>query len=51
MQWRSAYSMAVLAARCRVSNRTNSLDPGLDKGKKKYAYSSHVVVLKDVDQI
>ena len=35
MQWTSAYSMAVLAAICRVSNRTNSLHPGFDKDKKK----------------
>ena len=49
MQWTSAYSMAVLAAICRVSNRTNSLHPGFDKDKKKYAYSSQVVVVKDVD--
>ena len=29
------YSKVVLAAICRVSNRTNSLHPGFDKDKKK----------------
>ena len=37
------YSMAVLAAICRISN----IGPGFDKDKKKYGYSSHA--LKDVD--
>ena len=44
------YSTAVLAAICRVSNRTNSLDlPSRQGQEKKYAYSSLVVVLKEVD--